>query len=482
MELRGYQWDMVYSELLDAVGEGNILTGEVDRLAYAVDTYWIPQMWVDRGQRPPMADFIVHPTTVEAVSRVMRVASRYRIPVTPWGGGSGSQGGVLPLFGGIILDVKKLDKILNIDSESLTVTAQAGVNGEELEWALSDKGLTMGHYPASQRAATLGGYLAGRGSGVLSTKYGKPEDMVLSLQVVLASGDIIRTLPTPNHATGPGLLQLFVGSEGTLGVITEATMRVDPLPEVRRFRSFLFDDMQTGLEAGRRIMTARLRPCVIRLYDQRSTIKVVKDVLKLDVSSGAYMVVGMDGFKEFVDLEEATVRAMCTDLGGQDMGQEAGLHWWEHRYNPYFPPRQKGLPHLYGTTDTVCTYANVARIYSAKKKVIEENYKQWGAYYYAHLSHWYPWGTMLYDQFMVEEPPQDPHEAALLHNRIWADAVRASIANGGVLNEHHGIGMKLGWLMSEQYGTAWPTLQAIKTALDPHGIMNPGKLGFDVSC
>ncbi|MGQ9586141.1 MAG: FAD-binding oxidoreductase [Anaerolineae bacterium] len=475
--LTSYQRDMVWSELVDIVGRDDVMTGAPDRLVYAVDHYWIPEMWVDRGQMPALPDFVVHPETPEEVSRILQLANTYRLPVTPWGGGSGSQGGTLPIYGGIVLDTKKLNRILGIDEKSLTVTAQAGINGQHLEWAVNQKGMTVGHYPASQRASTLGGWLAPRGSGTLSTKYGKAEDMVLSLQVVLPTGEIIRTLPTPNHATGPSLLQLFVGSEGTLGVITEATLRADPMPEERRFRSFLFSDLSNGIEAGRRIMTSRLRPAVIRLYDEVSTVKQVKRVLGLTVQ-GSYMVVGFDGFKEFVDLEEAKVLEICTALGGEDLGSEAGWKWWNHRYDFYFPPRLKSLPKMYGTTDTVATFANIEKIYHAKKEIIEGKYKDWGAYYLAHFSHWYPWGVMVYDQFIVDHPPQDPHEALLLHNQMWADAARTSVAHGGVLNEHHGIGMKLGWLMKEQYGPAWKALQAVKDALDPNGIMNPGKLGF----
>jgi len=475
--LTSYQRDMVLGELIDIVGRDDIATAEADRLVYALDHYWVPEMWVDRGEQPILPDFVVHPETPEEVSRILELANAYRLPVTPWGGGSGSQGGALPLWGGLVLDAKKLNKIIEINEKSMSVTAQAGINGQHLEWAANQRGLTVGHYPASQRASTLGGWLAARGSGTMSTKYGKAEDMVMSMQVVLPTGEIIRTLPTPNHATGPGLLQLFVGSEGTFGVITEATMRADPLPEERRFRSFLFQDLWAGLEAGRQIITARLHPMVIRLYDEVSTVKEVKRVLGLAVQ-GSYLVVGFDGFKEFVDLEEIKVMEICATLGGEDLGGEAGQKWWDHRYDFYFPPRLKSLPRMYGTTDTVCTFDRAERIYEAKKAVVEGKYGQWKAYYLAHFSHWYPWGVMLYDQFVIDRPPDDPHEALLLHNQIWADVARASVAHGGVLNEHHGIGVKLGYLMREQYGPAWPVLQAIKDALDPNGIMNPGKLGF----
>jgi len=301
--------------------------------------------------------------------------------------------------------------------------------------------------------------------------------MVVSLKVVLASGEIIRTLPVPNHACGPGFLQLFVGSEGTLGTITEITMRLDPMPAVRRFNSFLFKDVRQGLEAGRRIMTRRLHPCVIRLYDSSSSERVVKRVLDLELK-GSFMVIGSDGDRRFVDLEMQIINEICSELNGKELGPEPGDHWWKHRYDFYFPPLSLMLPEMFGTVETTATYDKIYDIFEAKKRVITEEFKEWGADYLAHFSHWFPWGVMLYDRFVIAKPPQDPHEALQLHTEIWGKAARASLKHGGVLNDHHGIGFKLGWLMPEQYGAAWPTMQGIKDVLDPSGIMNPGKLGF----
>lgn len=270
---------MILHELESIVGKSNVITAEADLVPYSVDFFWVPRLLIDRGGLPPMPDVVVLPGTVDEVSAVVKLANIYHIPVVPWGGGSGSQGGTMPMYGGIILDMKRLNQIIEINAFDGTVTAQAGINGYDLENALNQAGWTLPHYAASVHSATLGGYLACRGSGTVSTKYGKAEDMVLSVQVVLPNGDIIRTLPVPNHAAGPGILQLFVGAEGSFGIITEATMRLERIPEVRRFRSYLFPNMKAGLEAGRRIMLDRLQPLVIRLYDERSTIKTVRRVL-----------------------------------------------------------------------------------------------------------------------------------------------------------------------------------------------------------
>lgn len=471
--------DGVVADLRSIVGEDGVSNLEADRLAYATDTYWLAQMWLNRGVMTPLPDVIVHPTEPQQVADVLALATRFQIPATPWGGGSGSQGGALALYGGILIDLKRLNRVVEIDTHSLTVTAQAGINGRTLEWAINRHNLTLAHYPASQNCATLGGYLAPRGSGVLSTKYGKAEDLVLSLQVALPDGSLIRTAPVPSHASGPQLMDLFVGSEGTLGIITEATMRLDPLPETRRFRSFVFPNIGQALEAGRQIMTSRLRPMVLRLYDEASSVVVINRVLGSAIA-GAYFVMGFDGFPEIAEAEEARARAICESLGGEDLGSAAGEHWWQHRYDFYYPPFHLHQPALYGTTDTVARFRDIVPLYRAKKRLIEEEFAKWDASYIAHFSHWFAWGVMVYDRFIIKSPPEDPWEAARLHNRVWDAAARTSLAHGGVLNEHHGIGVKLGRLMPEFLGAAWPTLQGIKDTLDPAGIMNPGKQGYAV--
>lgn len=475
----GIQASMVRSELEDVVGAEHISARESDRLVYSTDWSWMPQMWLDRGEPLTKPDYIVHPGSAEEISALMEIANTYRIPLIPWGGGSGSQGGALPSFGGIIVDTKRLNKIIEIDERSLTVTAQAGIIGTQLEWALNERGLTLPHYAASANCATLGGYLAPRGSGTISTKYGKAEDMVMSMQVVLPTGEIIRTPSVPNHASGPDYARLFLGSEGTLGIITEATMMIDYLPEARLLRAVLFDDLSKALEAGRRMMTRRLDPMVIRLYDPSSTASLVKEVLGYELE-GAYMVIGFDGDPDLAALQEEKAMAICNELGAQDLGREPGEKWWNHRYDFYYPPQTLMLPWMYGTVETVTTFDKLEQLYRAKKEAIEESYADWNIRYIGHFSHWFHWGASLYDRFIIEEPPEDADEALRLHNRVWTTAVTTSVENGGMINEHHGVGIKLGRYMRLQYGAAWPLLQNIKNAIDPKGIMNPGKVGFGV--
>ena len=478
MTISQMQMNLILHELKAIVGRDYVFTSEADRTIYGVDYYWIPRMMIDRGRIPPLPDLVVQPGSVEEVSAVIKLANLYHIPVTPWGGGSGSQGGIMPMYAGITMDLKRLNKIIEINETSGTVTAQAGINGFDLECALNEAGWTLPHYAASVHSATLGGYLACRGSGTVSTKYGKAEDMVLSMQVVLPQGGVIRTLPVPNHAAGPGILQLFVGAEGSFGIITEATMRLERLPEVRRFRSFLFPDMHAGLEAGRNIMLDRLQPLVIRLYDERSTIKTVRRVLGEDINSGSYMVIGFDGFEDIVNAQEKRAFAICKQYEAEDLGEEAGSNWWEHRYDFYFPPKVLDFPWMFGTLDTVSTFDKLEPLYWAKKTALEERYKQWDLFYYAHFSHWYLWGVMAYDRFIIENPPQDPEEAMALHDEVWDLAIKVNLEYGGVINEHHGVGLKLARHVREQYGPAFQVLEGLKYTLDPNNLLNPGKMGF----
>ncbi len=479
MLLSAFQQEMIRSELEEVVGEDHITIGDAEKLIYSVDWSWMPQMWMDRGEvlRPP--DFIVHPGSVKEITEIMIIANKYKLPVIPWGGGSGTQGGALPIYGGIIVDLKRLNRIIEIDEQTLSVTAEAGINGTQLEWALNEKGLTLPHYPASANCATLGGYLAPRGSGTISTKYGKAEDLMMSMQVVLPSGHVMRTPSVPNHAGGPDFARLFLGTEGVFGIITEATMQVDYLPETRLLRAVLFDDFSKAIEAGRLLMARRLQPFVIRLYDVNSTRMLIKSILGYEFE-GAYMVIGFDGDPDIAALQEQKAMDICTKLGARDLGREPGEKWWNHRYDFYYPPRSLKMPWMYGTTETVATYDKMEKIYWAQKKAVEETYAEWGITYIGHFSHWWHWGTMVYSRFIIEKPPADAREALRLHNRVWNTAVSAALDNGGMINEHHGVGLKLSRFVRRQYGDAWPFLESLKKTIDPNGIMNPGKVGFGI--
>jgi alkyldihydroxyacetonephosphate synthase len=466
-------------ELEDIVGEENVTDKRADLEAVSTDVCSISRFWIDRGREPVTPDVIVSPQTAVQVSKVLQFANTWKIPVTPRGGGAGDTCGALPIYGGIVLDLGKMDRVLAIDEHNCTVTSETGIYQADLEETLAKKGYTLNFFPASHYCSTLGGFLANRGSGTLSSKYGKIESLVLSMEVVLPTGEITRTLPVPDHSAGPELNKLFLGSEGTFGVITNVKMKMFPQPEERRFNAFLFKTLADAIDAGRLIMIRRLGASAIRVYDEADTRIMVKKVLGFE-RDGAFMVVGFDGYREMVDFQEQRAFQIIREKGGEDMGREPGLTWWQNRFKFYYPPYNlEAAPVVHGVFDTCASFDNILKIFYGQKKAVEEGFKEWEVTYMGHFSHWYDYGTILYPTFIVHKPPADADDLLRLNHRIWNAGLQVALANGGTVNEHHGVGLRLGRFMKENYGPGFVTLQRIKKALDPNNIMNPGKMGFE---
>ena len=396
--------DEILTELEDAVGRSNCSSREIDKLTHSVDYFWLSRMWADRGLKMPEADIVVSPKDAKETSKVLQIADYYRIPVTTWGGGGGTQGGALPVCNGIVLDTKRMNKIYDINTDSLYIECGTGAVYKDLEWAANERGYATMHYPSSLTCSTVGGFLAHRGIGVSSTKYGKIDDMALQMEVVLANGDIIYTSPTPKHAAGPDLNQIFIGSEGTLGVITKAQMRIYRQPEVRRFRGFLFHNMTDAICAGRELLQS-FKPSVMRLYDEAETSSLIKKIVGVS-KPGAFMNLAIEGDKKLADVECEIMLDIFARYHAEDLGSEYGEKWWKEKIAFFYPGNMMDIPQMFGTMDTIATYSNVEKIYWAMKKAIETNYPM--AKFIAHFSHWYEWGCMMYDRFIVDNPPQDP--------------------------------------------------------------------------
>ena len=343
LNISSYMFDMVLFELRDAVGDEYVSIKESDKIAYSVDYYWVPELWHDRGLKGPAPDYIVFPESSEEISKIMVIANEYRIPVTIWGGGGGSQGGAIAVAGGILIDMKRLNRIYDIDLGSMTVEAGSGIIIQHLEDELEKYGVSTMHVPASSFCSTVGGFIMHRGTGVLSTRYGKMEDMIVSMEVVLPDGRIINTLPVPKTASGPDLNQVFIGSEGTLGIVTRATITIKKLPEVRLFQAFLFKDLTGGLEAGRKLVTGGLKPSVVRLYDEAETRSLLKRVLGID-REGAYLLYAIEGYKDVAEIEFRRAAQLCIAEGGEDLGSKPGEEWWKINISFSFLHTLSGCP------------------------------------------------------------------------------------------------------------------------------------------
>ena len=439
---------------------------------YTADQYWKALAARAAGSPLGRPDLVVKPVSDEEVASVLGVANARGVPVVPWGGGSGTQGGCIPTRGGIVLDLTGMNRILEIDERSLTVSAEAGLNGRHLESELNSRGLMMPHYPASSEWATVGGYVAARGSGVLSTRYGKIEDLVLALRVVTPTGETVDTVPVPRHSVGPDLTQLYVGSEGTLGVITRVKLQLAPLPAARVFELVSFPTLEAGIEAIRESLRRGIRPSVVRLYDRLATEMTLSPVVG-EALPGASAVLCFEGDAAVVQAERSSMLALARSHQGQVLDGRLGEIWWERRYDFYRPPHHPELPAVWGTIDVVSTYSAVLRVYKALQEAVAAPYAARGLRLRTHLSHWYPWGAMLYARFTL---PDGGVDAIALHDRIWEDGIKAALAAGAVINDHHGIGLKLAPYMRAQHGAGLDMLRRIKEAMDPNRIMNPGKL------
>ena len=448
--------------------------GELARCAR--DWSW-SSLYAAESGRASLPAAVVRATSDADVAATLRLATEAGVPVVPRGGGSGVMGAAVPYAGGIVVDVSALDAIVEIDEVSLTATVEAGHNGRAFEEALNARGLSFPHFPASAEWASVGGYVAARGSGVLSSRYGKIEDLVLALRVVTPTGDVIDTLPVPRHAVGPELTQLYVGSEGTLGIVTRVTVKLIPLPAHRRFEALALPSLQAGVDGLRAVMQRGLRPAVIRFYDAEASAATLSPVVGAELGSPTALLM-FEGEAGVADAEADRALELLDAVGGTRLDPGLCSTWWDRRYEFYHPPHYPTLPAMWGTIDAVAPYDRILGVYDAIRAALEPFGAQ-GLRLRTHLSHWYDWGAMVYPRFMVPDitPLDDP---VALYRQIWAAGVEAILDAGGVINDHHGVGSTLAPYVARQWGPAYDTLLRVKRALDPANVMNPGKLGFPV--
>lgn len=468
----------VTQELGERLDPDRVLSGPAIRGQYPGDKSWLTAVHAALGQPLNRPDVVVLPLSTREVSQVMELAWKRGIPVTPIAGASGVQGAANANCGGISLDLSQMTAIRSLDRESLACTVEAGMNIKRFEDLLNAQGLSFTHYPASAEWASVGGAVAARGSGVLSTKYGNIQDHVLSLEVVMPDGGTVQLPSVPKHGAGPELTQLFIGSEGTLGIITAVRVKIRPLPAHRRFSAFRFPSLGDGIATGREIMATGLRPAVIRLYDQEAATQSLEKALNAGID-GEAMVLMVDGDHErLVDLESELCDDICAAHGGRKLDPSVGAAWWERRYAFSHPPHAPQLPQIWCTTDFICDYAHINKMYAEVTRAIHESIDpKWGLTLKTHLSHWFEWGVMIYSRFIIPQGPPDLKAALGLHDQVIRAAVTAALESGGIINDHHGVGMRLAAYMPAQFGKAgMDLLRGIKSGVDPQNILCPGKL------
>lgn len=471
--------ESLISALSEIVGAGQVLDRPEARQQYRNDQWWYAIAAAAADQPVSRPDVAVRPSTPEQVAQIVRLANELRVPITPWGGGSGVQGAANADQGGIVIDLRGLNRVRHLDEKSLIVDVEAGKNVRELEAELNERGLSFTHFPASAEWATIGGSIAARGSGVLSSKYGKIEEHVLSLEFVTPTGELVETPNVPRHAAGPELTQLLVGAEGTLGIVTSARVKLHLLPKKRVFLVAAFETLADGIEAGRRIMTTGLKPPVMRLYDQQAASHSLARAVESPLDKATFVMMFDGEYPELVDLEAAKAREICEALNATILSPGIGEIWWDRRYVFYHPPYAPELPSIWGTVDVVADFERIEAVYEATTAAIRAACPpQWNLSLNTHFSHWYEWGSMIYSRMKIPTGPADLGEAKALHDAIFKAGVEAALDAGAVLNDHHGVGLRLLPYMDAQYGAGMRALAGIKQGLDPNHILCPGKLGL----
>jgi alkyldihydroxyacetonephosphate synthase len=464
---------------------------EVDPAACAEasrDWWPLAMSWATEGQVGGLAAAVARPSTAGEVADVLAVCHEARVPVTAAAGRSGVCGASVPVHGGVVLDLTGLSGIVDVDATSLVLDVAPGTFGDHLEAELRrDHGATLGHWPQSLALSTVGGWLACRSAGQLSTRYGKIEDLVLGLDVALADGRTIRTGGAggaPRPAVGPDLTQLFVGSEGTLGIVTGARLRLHPAPTTEVRGAWLVGSFEQGMEALRRIVQRGATPAVLRLYDPTEADRTYH------TGDHALVLVLDEGDPIMVEATMAVVTDVMAALGAGGAGRDAGpgsatstgatetsaehvAHWLAHRNDVEALEALISRGFTVDTMEVSGSWAALPRIYRATLDALRSVEGTIAAS--AHQSHSYPSGGCLYFTFagQVDADRRDAYYRAL-----WDAGQRAVLANGGTLSHHHGVGLNRSRYVAEALGGAIDVLVATKQALDPHGILNPGKLGL----
>jgi len=467
----------------------------VDRAPAAVaaasrDWWPLAMIWDDDGTAVTPAAALVTPESVEEVAAVARACDDARVPLTVAAGRSGVCGASMPVHGGVVLDLTALDGIVAVDDTSLVLDVRAGTFGTPLEAALrTEHGVTLGHWPQSIDLSTVGGWLACRSAGQLSTRYGKIEDIVLGLDVVLADGRTLHTGGAPRAAVGPDLTQVFVGSEGTLGIITGARLRVHPAPIAEVRAAYRFATFADGLDACRRILRRGATPAVLRLYDAIEADRHFGDAegtgggdaegtgggnaegRGFATGDATILLVLDEGDPALLDGVLRVVHDECASATADDVGMLDT--WLEHRNDVSALHRYIEQGAVVDTMEVAARWSKLPGVYDAVLTALRECDDL--AVASAHLSHAYSDGACLYFTF-GGFPPKDQREDC--YRRLWDAAMTATLRSGAALSHHHGIGLNRARAARAALGTAHDVLLATKIALDPHGILNPGKLGL----
>ncbi len=456
-------------DLKSNLGPAAVLTDQETIAAYSYDAWPVSVKWKNQGKRPFVPDVVVQAHTAEQVSKILQWANANNVPVTPWGAGSSVTGQPLALKGGIMLDTMHMNRVIALDETSLIVKVQAGKIGYELEKDLNNRGYTLNHSPQSLDRSTAGGWIATRAMGQFSSRYGGIEDLVVAFTVVLPTGEIVETMNAPRAAVGPDLRHVFLGAEGTTSIITDVTLKIFPIVDYRILEAITFENVPAGVSVMRQMMRLGLRPFLVRFYDHAEARHAMQDT----TFAKCVMFLGFEGVEAVALAEYKAAMDLCASEGGMQIGSDPVEAWMARRFD--FSTVENLLAEPGGLAETI----EIAHFWDGILDTYYELKDALASYadeVLGHFSHVYPQGTSLYIILLGKDSDDATAEANLLE--IWDVAMRICLKNGAAISHHHGSGLARLPYIPAGLGSSFQVLQKIKTALDPAGIMNPGKLGL----
>lgn len=445
-------------------------------------------------------DWVIYPETETDIVHLVNAANTYEIALIPFGGGSNIAGcvemkGQQKAF--VSVDMKAMARVIDIDKKSAVARIQAGVLGPELEEQLQAEGFSLGHFPDSFEYSTLGGWVASRSAGMQSDKYGKIEDMVIALRMVTPQGTI-ETRTVPKAASGISINHMCIGSEGALGIITEVSVAVHPLPEKRAFYGVLFDDFQRGIDAIYECVRQDCMPTVMRLNDPEKTAlsfacksqptpmaafvskwmkRYLRHIKGMNLDNSCFMIVGFDGHaRDFYRLRRQAKR-IFKQHGGAWLGNAPGRAFEKSKYDfPYMRDMIMDYNLAADVSETSTPWSNLSHLYTNTKQAIADAITATGTspWVGCHISHNYHTGASLYFTFAYRQTMEKPLQQYLQVKKAAQDAF---MQFGGTLSHHHAVGYEHApWLEQDISPTGMLAVQGIKHALDPKDILNPRKL------
>ncbi len=457
---------MISSQAKDAfisiVGKENYNDSNVSRLVYSYDS---------TPQYQAMPDGVIAPRSTEEVSGVVKVCNEYGIPIVPRGSGTNLSAGTTPTEGGVVLIFKHMNRILEIDEENLTVTVQPGAVTLDIINAVEPKGLFYPPDPGSMKISTIGGNISENSGGLRGLKYGVTRDYVIGLEIVMPNGDIIRTGgKLAKDVAGYDLTRLFVGSEGTLGVVTEAILKLIPMPETKKTVLALYQDIDAAARTVSKIIASKIIPATLEFLDQ-PTLEVVEDYVQIGLPTDveAVLLIEQDGPPEVVDRDIEKIAEICRQEQASSVQlaktpEEAADLTTARRYALSALARLKPTTILEDATVPRSEVANMVKAINDIAKKYDLKICTFG-----HAG----------DGNLHPTCPTDERNKEEIHRveQAFAEIFEKAIELGGTITGEHGVGMmKAPYLELKLGETGIAAMKSVKQAFDPNNIMNPGKM------